>query len=71
MPREPKIIHVSDFPLDEDFDPYWDDGGTRFDDDCYPCVICGNLIGDEVAYGDDWGEGPICAGCAGLEDEEE
>jgi hypothetical protein len=34
------------------------------------CVQCSDLIGLEVEYGDDYGEGPICRRCAGLEDEE-
>lgn len=33
-------------------------------DDAYPCRICSCLIGDEVDYGDDWGEGAICVNCA-------
>ena len=42
----------------------------RDDEDCPPCVRCGCLIGDEVLYYDDWGEGPLCAGCAGTDEED-
>jgi hypothetical protein len=38
-------------------------GEEEPDDDCLPCTLCGCLIGDEVAYGDNYGEGPICANC--------
>jgi hypothetical protein len=34
------------------------------------CVMCSELIGLEVEYGDNWGEGPLCRRCAGLADEE-
>lgn len=40
------------------------------EDDSIPCVFCGCLIGDEVAYGDNWGEGPICENCVRVPDEE-
>jgi hypothetical protein len=34
-----------------------------------PCRFCSCLIGNEVAYGDDWGEGPICKTCANPTEE--
>jgi hypothetical protein len=41
------------------------------DDDYLACVCCSCLIGDEVAYGDNWGEGPMCANCTRVPDEDE
>lgn len=38
-------------------------------EDDLPCVFCGCLIGDEVGYGDNWGEGPICENCVRPPDE--
>jgi hypothetical protein len=54
--------------------PYnWDDEDMCFmddaeedDDECaagIPCRYCSCLIGNEVGFGDDWSEGPICENC--------
>jgi hypothetical protein len=52
---------------DDDYDPaddYEEDPAVDF----VTCIACCCVIGDEVAYGDNWGEGPLCTRCAGMED---
>ena len=41
------------------------------DDEYVECSICSCLIGDEVAYGDTWDGRWVCAGCAGLEEQDD
>ena len=63
-------MRVSSDPMDPDHYPLDEGDSFESDDQAYPCVCCGCLIGDEVLYGDDWSAGPLCAGCAGLDEEE-
>lgn len=56
--------------MEEQTDDYQDDYGGD-DEDGEPqvtCIACCCVIGDEVAYGDNWGEGPLCTRCAGMEE---
>jgi len=46
----------------------FDYDGEERDDEQITCIACCCVIGDEVPYGDDWGEGPLCLHCAGMED---
>jgi len=61
-------------PGDVDFDeidhcePDGDYDGEEREEPQVTCIACCCVIGDEVAYGDDWGEGPLCTRCAGLEE---
>jgi hypothetical protein len=53
---------------DEDYfeDSHFYEDDEDEDDGMVACRICSCLIGDEVGYGDDWGEGPFCENCAGT-----
>lgn len=50
-------------------DDFYDDDGDPIEENVRPCSVCSCLIGDEVAYGDTWDGRWVCAGCAGVSEE--
>jgi hypothetical protein len=53
-----------DPPDDSRYDePDYYDEESPVESDYLPCTLCGCLIGDEVGYGDNYGECPICDNC--------
>jgi len=62
-------VYSSEFSVDCACEPDYDYDGDERDEPQLSCIACCCIIGDEVAYGDDWGEGPLCTRCAGMEPE--
>ena len=56
---------------DEISEAFEDDTDADPDDEMIACYVCSCIIGEEVAYGDKWDGRWVCAGCAGVEEQEE